>query len=104
MKKNFKRPPAGISGERANRVIDYLLQQLESGIKDPASATGDHWYALFGKKDSMVTHAQKLIAAMSRLAEFDAAESATLIEHQEEVPLSEAEVKLITDWLADGGR
>lgn len=92
----------GSTVARLTFVIELLLSELERGIDDPDIVTSTAWKKLFGEKDSIVTQVQKLAATLKSLREEPAKQNKAKKLPQEEVPLSEEEMRLLTAWLADG--
>jgi hypothetical protein len=94
------------AAKRANALIDAMLKEMQRGLRDPELFDSPEWARLFGAKQSMVVNVQKLVQALSALPHAERGmpkeKSAKLDGASQE--LSAEEMKLLTQWLADGDR
>lgn len=94
----FRRPPKGITQQRAAVVIDQLMQMMERGLRHPEKIGGKEWNNIFGEGSSLVAHLHKIISSMKVLSQFDPGPTIIDAEHQEAPALSRDEVALLLDW------
>ena len=100
-RQNLSKPTFARTSKRAHILIECMLKEMQLALCDPARLEAPRWAQLFGTKDSMVVNVQKLIAAMAALPGTGAMKDNAKANNREDVSLSEEEVRLLTEWLAD---
>ncbi len=73
-------------------------------MDDPALLESLEWERLFGPKQSVVVNVQKLVQALATLPSEDVSNDSEDKATQQEDRLSDEEMQMLTDWLAEKNR
>lgn len=88
---------------RARAILEALLSEMESRLHDGVVVDTTKWSTLFGEKQSMVVNLQKLVEVIDELSESEEKKPNPETSPQEGgKPLTDEELKLLSEWLADG--
>lgn len=104
-----RRRPARAQGAhgsswRAQRLIEAMLKEMQRAIRDPARFESPEWERMFGNKQSVVVNLQKLVQTMAALPIETAANEESAQPKQAMAELSPEEMRLLSEWVAQGDR
>lgn len=88
--------------KRAAALIDTLLKEMQRGLSEPALLESPEWEKLFGPKQSVVVNALKLVQALAALPCEVQAKPTKEPPPPEGERLSDEEMRMLTEWLAQG--
>ncbi len=88
--------------KRAHALIDAMLKEMQRGLRQPEMLANPEWERLFGSKQSMVVNLQKLVQALAALPAIEDEKGKTKSSSEGVEALSAEEMRLLTQWLADG--
>ena len=106
MKRSKRRaaPSLARANKRAEALIESLLKEIQRGVDEPALLESPEWERLFGPKQSVVVNVQKLVQALAALPSEEPDKAIKEEEAQQEDRLSDEEIQMLTEWLAEKNR
>ncbi len=90
-------PPA----RRAEKLIERMLREVEVALDDPSIMERDDWKSLYGDKQNMIAHVQKLVQTLGALPENKRTRKSKKKEELELPRLSPEDTALLVAWLKE---
>ena len=106
MKRSKRRaaPSLARANKRAGALIESLLKEIQRGVDEPALLESPEWERLFGLKQSVVVNVQKLVQALAVLPNEEPDNVTKGKEAQQDDRLTDEEMGMLTEWLAEKNR